>query len=250
MGKLFNFIVIIAILVVGVSTFYYFVIFRPGKEKAGPGSSPTSETQKADQKVILLPEPKLKGEMSLEETILKRRSRRDYQDKSLNLEQVSQILWAGQGITNEETGFRSAPSAGALYPLDIYLVVGEKGVEGLVAGVYHFVPSGHKIEKMLSGDLRERIMRASLAQSFIAQAPIVLIITGEYERTTKKYGERGEQYVHMEVGHVGQNIYLQAEALGLATVTVGAFNEEEIVEILNLPQTYKPLYVMPIGYPR
>lgn len=222
---------------------------RVRKENQVPVSpSPTAQVLK--ERFINLPQPRLKGKVSVEEAILKRRSRRDYLDKSLTLEQVSQLLWAGQGITEEKIGFRAAPSAGALYPLDIYLVVGEEGVEGLEGGVYHFVPQGHRIEKILAGDFRETVMKASLAQSFIAEAPVILIITGEYERTTKKYGERGRQYVHMEAGHVGQNIYLEVESLGLGTVTVGAFDGEEIIKILNLPQTYKPLYVMPVGWPR
>lgn len=203
--------------------------------------------QASHKNIINLPQPELKGKMSLEEVIFKRRSRREYTKESLTLEQVSQILWSGQGITDEKTGFRSSPSAGALYPLDIYLVVGEKGVKDLEAGVYHFTSKEHKVEKLKSGDLREALMKASAGQSFIAQAPVVLVITGEYERTTVKYGERGKQYVHQEAGHTAQNIYLQIEGLGLGTVTIGAFDEEEIIKILGLPQTYRPLYVMPVG---
>jgi len=210
----------------------------------------TPTPQVSRENIIDLPQPVLKGKTSLEEAILERRSRREYTKEGLSLEQVSQILWAGQGITDEKTGFRSAPSAGALYPLDIYLVVGEKGAEGVEAGVHHFIPKEHKIEKLLNGDLRQALMKACLGQTFIAQAPVVLVITGEYERTMVKYGERGKQYVHQEAGHAAQNIYLQVESLGLGTVTVGAFEEEEIIKILNLPQTHKPLYVMPVGYPR
>lgn len=207
-------------------------------------------TQVLKEEIINLPMPRFKGEMSLEEAILKRRSRRDYQEKSLTLEQISQILWAGQGITEEKTGFRSAPSAGALYPLEIYIVVGGKGVKELKESVYHFIPQGHKIEKKKAGDLRQDLMRACLDQSSVAQAPVVLIITAEYERTTQKYGERGRQYIHMEAGHAAQNIYLQVESLGLTTVTIGSFDEGEIGKILNLPENYTSLYVMPIGYPR
>lgn len=211
---------------------------------------PTTTVRVIEGKIVNLPPPELKAEISLEEAIFKRRSRRDYQEKSLTLGQVSQILWAGQGITDQETGFRSAPSAGALHPLDIYLVVGEGGVEGLEGGVYHFIPQGHILEKTVTGDFRDQVMRASLGQRFIAEAPMVLIITGEYERTTKKYGERGRQYVHMEAGHAAQNIYLQVESLGLGTVTVGAFDEQEIIKILSLPESHQPLYVMPIGHSR
>jgi SagB-type dehydrogenase family enzyme len=251
--KTLQFAIIIFILIVALLVVYYFKIL-PGKEGVQPipeifRSSPVSETEKIVGEIISLPGPSLKGAISLEEAILERRSTRDYQDKGLNLDQVSQILWAGQGITDKSSGFRSAPSAGALYPLELYLVVGENGVKELSAGVYHFVPQGHKLEKISSSDLRTKVMEASLNQGFIAQAPIVLIITGEYERTTKKYGERGKQYVHLEAGHAGQNIYLQVESLGLGTVTVGAFDGEEIIKILNLPQAHKPFYVMPIGHP-
>ncbi|MBU2592520.1 SagB/ThcOx family dehydrogenase [Patescibacteria group bacterium] len=206
-----------------------------------------STPQAPHKNIIDLPQPELKGKMSLEEVIFKRRSRREYTQESLTLAQVSQILWSGQGITDEKTGFRSSPSAGALYPLDIYLVVGRNGVEDLPEGVYHFLPQGQKLEKISTEDLRESLTKASLNQSFIAQAPMVLVITGEYERTMVKYGERGRQYVHQEAGHTAQNIYLQVESLGLGTVTIGAFNEEEIINILDLPSTHHPLYVMPVG---
>ena len=165
---------------------------------------------------------------------------------ALTLWEISQVLWAAQGIT-DKTGLRAAPSAGALYPLDLYLVVGKEGVEGLGEGVYHYLPQSHSLEPTLEGDVRQTLARLSLGQMSIAEAPLSLLITAEYERTTEKYGDRGVRYVHMEAGHVGQNVYLQAEALGLGTVTIGAFQDEEISKALNLPRSYRPLYVMPIG---
>jgi len=186
--------------------------------------------------------------MSLEEAILKRRSRRDFGDSPLTLGEISQILWAAQGIT-DKTGLRAAPSAGALYPLDLYLVVGKQGVAGLGEGVYHYLPQSHSLEPTLEGDVRQTLARLSAGQMFIAEAPLSLLVTAEYERTTKKYGDRGVRYVHMEAGHVGQNVYLQAEALGLGTVTIGAFQDEEISQALDLPSGHRPLYVMPIGQP-
>jgi len=216
---------------------------------------------------IQLPAPTIKGKVSLEETIKKRRSKRRFQDKPLNIAQISQILWAAQGIT-EERGFkRAAPSAGALYPLDIYLVVrkveGLEGalypldiylvvrkVEGLEVGVYHYSPEGHTIDMILKGDLQNSLARACLGQMFIADAPLCIVITAEYERTTAKYGERGIRYVHMEAGHVGENIWLQVVALGLGTVSIGAFWDDEVSKVLNLPPEHKPLYVFPIGYPK
>jgi SagB-type dehydrogenase family enzyme len=209
-----------------------------------PNPSPTSE----ETPTISLPDPRLKGEMTLEEAILKRRSRRDFKDSPLTLGEISQILWAAQGIT-DETGHRAAPSAGALYPLDLYLVVGKQGVEGLKEGVYHYLPHSHSLEPTLGEDVRQTLARLSAEQMFIAEAPLSLLITAEYERTTKKYGDRGVRYVHMEAGHVAQNVYLQAEALRLGTVTVGAFQDEEIAQALALPSAFRPLYVMPIGRP-
>ncbi len=219
-----------------------------GEEEAPatPDASPLPTSEETS--TIPLPGPRLKGEMTLEEAILKRRSRRDFKDPPLTLEEFSQILWAAQGIT-DRTGLRAAPSAGALYPLDLYLVVGRQGVEGLGEAVYHYLPQSHSLEATLEGDVRQTLARLCAQQMFIAEAPLSLVITAEYERTTKKYGDRGMRYVHMEAGHVGQNVYLQAEALGLGTVTVGAFQDEEISQALNLPPSYRPLYVMPVGHP-
>ena len=219
-----------------------------GEEEAAatPDTSPSPTGE--GMPTISLPEPRLKGEMSLEEAILRRRSRRDFKDSPLTLGEISQVLWAAQGITGK-TGLRAAPSAGALYPLDIYLVVGKQGVDGLGEGVYYYLPQSHSLEPTLEGDVRQTLARLSSGQMSIAEAPLSLLITAEYERTTSKYGERGVRYVHMEVGHVGQNVYLQAEALGLGTVTIGAIQDEEISQALNLPPGYRPLYVMPIGHP-
>jgi SagB-type dehydrogenase family enzyme len=197
---------------------------------------------------IALPVPRLRGEMPLEEAISDRRSRREFSSPPLTLEQVSQVLWAAQGITDAE-GHRAAPSAGALYPLDLYLVVGRQGAEGLVEGAYYYVPQGHALERVLRGDVRDSLARIASEQMFVAEAPVILVVTGEYERTTRKYGDRGVRYVHMEAGHAAQNVYLQAEALGLGTVTVGAFQDEELSQVLALPAGYRPLYVMPVGHP-
>jgi SagB-type dehydrogenase family enzyme len=198
---------------------------------------------------ISLPDPRLKGEMPLEQAILERRSRREFDRSPLTLEQVSQVLWAAQGIT-EEGGLRAAPSAGALYPLDVYLVAGRETVEGLAEGAYRYLPQGHSLQPALEGDVRRDLARYSVEQMFIADAPATLVITAEYERTTQKYGERGRRYVHMEAGHAAENVYLQAETLGLGTVTVGAFEDTRISQLLDLPSAYEPLYVMPIAHPK
>lgn len=199
---------------------------------------------------ILLPPPKKEGRISLEETIQKRRSRRAFEDLPLSLEQVSQLLWAAQGITGEEGFFRSSPSAGATYPLTLWVVVGKRGVKGLKEGVYRYLPHPHALVFWLKNDLREGLARAALGQKFIAEAPLTLVISADYNRTTRRYGKRGIRYVHIEVGHVGENIYLQAEALGLGTVAVGAFWDEKVKSLLKLPREEDPLYLMPVGYPR
>ena len=208
---------------------------EPSRDKAG-GDTP-------------LPKPRLDGNMPLEQAIQKRRSERDFVSQPLTLAQVSQLLWSAQGITEESIGLRAAPSAGGLYPLDLYLIIGEKGVEGLEAGIYLHNPHQHAIRLLAKGDLRDRLARACLRQMFIAQAPVCLVITAEYRRITDDYGDRGTRYAHIEVGHIAQNIYLQAVAMGLGTTGVGAFYEHAVSEALSLPDQRKPLYVMPIGYP-
>ncbi|MFH1335704.1 MAG: SagB/ThcOx family dehydrogenase [Candidatus Zixiibacteriota bacterium] len=189
-----------------------------------------------------LPEPKLESQTSVEQALLKRRSVRAYKEDSISLEQISQLLWAAQGIT-AEWGGRTSPSAGALYPLEIYLVVGK--VKGLKPGLYHYEPGKHSIFQTRDGDLRGKLTEASLDQDEILNAPVSIVITAIYERTMKKYEQRGIRYVHMEVGAAGENIYLQAESLGLGTVFIGAFEDEEVKKVLGLEEV--PLGIMPIG---
>ncbi len=198
---------------------------------------------------IRLPAPDKTSPTSLEEAIANRRSRRDFKDQPLSQKQISQLLWSAQGITDKNQGFRTAPSAGALYPLEIYIVVKDKGAGELNSGVYHYLPESHALEMTASTDLSRNLAKACLNQSFIGDAPVSLVITAEYSRVTNKYGDRGQQYVQMEAGHAAQNVYLQSESLGLGTVTVGAFNNNEIVNLLQIPPEYEPLYVIPIGYP-
>lgn len=210
-------------------------------EPAGPGATATPTK---------LPSPSLTGTMSAEEAMFKRRSIRDYIDKPLTLNQLSQLLWAAQGITESRWGFRTAPSAGATYPLEVYVVVGEDGVTELGAGAYRYNPKDHSLGLLVTGDHRHELTAASLGQRWVAEAPLNIVIAAVYERTTAWYGERGVRYVHMEVGHAGENIYLQATALGLGTVVIGAFHEAEVGNILRLPADSKPLYVIPVGYPK
>ena len=199
---------------------------------------------------VELPKAALEGKMSVEEAIAGRRSRREFSDKALTLEQVAQLLWCAQGTTDERGSKRAAPSAGATYPLSVFLAVGKGGVADLKEGVYRYVPSEHALVQTGGGDVRGTVASAALSQGFVAEAPLVVLIAADYRRTTKRYGERGIRYVHMEVGHAGQNIYLQAEALGLGTVGVGAFEDRSIARAFGLPGNLEPLYLMPIGYVR
>ena len=194
---------------------------------------------------LKLPEPSYKSEVSIEESILLRRSVREYKHEHLTLSQLSQILWAAQGITQRSTGFRSAPSAGATYPLEVYVVVKDGGVDELAAGIYHYLPSSHEIELIKSGDYSEDLMKAALDQRWVREAAVNLVINAVYERTTRTYGDRGIRYVHMEVGHVGQNVYLQCISLNLACVVIGAFYDEEVKKIVG--GMGEPLYIIPVG---
>jgi len=182
--------------------------------------------------------------MSLEEALAQRRSIRSFKEGPLKLSELSQLLWAMQGITDPR-GLRTAPSAGATYPLEIYVVV--SNIQGLSPGVYHYMPQGHGLERIAEGDKRQVLYEAALRQAPVKTAPLVVVIAAEYERTVRRYGERGIRYVHMEAGHVAQNLCLQAVALGLGTVPIGAFEDEEVKNVLGLPEVHKPLYLIPVG---
>ncbi len=199
---------------------------------------------------IYLPPPDEKGTMSLEEAIARRRSIRDFTPEPISCSRLSQILWATQGITDTSRKRRTVPSAGATYPLEIFAVCGQNCVEEIDEGIYHYNIASHSLTLHHKGDVRLELARAASDQEFIYQAPVALVICAEYERTQWRYGSWAEKYVHMEVGHAGQNIYLQANALGLATVAIGAFDDERVSEVLRLDKQYKPLYIMPVGRPR
>lgn len=193
-----------------------------------------------------LPEPQKQGPSSLEECLARRRSVRAFTADSITLEQASQLLWASQGVTGPE-GHRTSPSAGAMYPLEIILVAGI--VVNLDSAAYRYLPSVHKLELILEGDKRNELATAALDQVCVRNGAALLIITSKPRRITGKYGQRGHRYLHMEAGHVAQNIYLQATALGLGTVVVGAFHDSTVQSILQLPVNEHPLYILPVGYP-
>jgi SagB-type dehydrogenase family enzyme len=197
-----------------------------------------------EQEIIKLPAPKYNSSTSIEEALLKRRSVRDFKDKPVTLSEISQLIWAAQGSTDQGV-LRTAPSAGALYPLELFVVAGN--VSGLPAGIYKYSPKSHALLSIVKGDRRIDLCNAALGQSSVKRAAAVVVLSGVYERTTTKYGERGIRYVHMEAGHAAQNVYLQAVPLGLGTVVIGAFCDEEVKRILKMADREKPLYIMPVG---
>ena len=198
---------------------------------------------------IYLPSPRQKGDTSLEEAISQRRSVRHFTSEPISPSQLSQILWAVQGITDTSFKYRAVPSAGATYPLEILVACGKKAIEEIDEGIYHYDIDNHSLSLHHKGDVRLELAEAALYQEFIYEAPVDIIICAVYNRTLMRYGGRGERYVHIEVGHAGQNIYLQATALGLATVAIGAFDDERARNVLRLDKQYQPLYIMPVGRP-
>jgi SagB-type dehydrogenase family enzyme len=227
----------------------------PDSTAASPGAEPSPSG--VPRAALPLPRPRLDGPLSLEQAIAQRRSVRDYRDAPVTLAEAAQVLWAAQGVTDAAGGLRAAPSAGALYPLEVFLVA--RRVDGLTGGAYRYVPQSHALEPLLGqsagtasglGDdpLHERLHRAALSQSAVREAPAVLVIAAVFERTTGKYGERGRDYVIMEAGHAAQNVCLQAVALGLGSVVIGAFDEQEVVRIVGLAADELPLYLVPFGH--
>ena len=193
---------------------------------------------------VTLPVPRVDGEVALERALAERRSIRDFASGALSVQQVAQLLWAAQGITNKD-GMRTAPSAGALYPLEIYVTVGE--VSDLAPGVYRYEPAGHRLVRVAPRDVRRELCAAALGQSCVAEGAAVFVFTAVEQRTTRKYGRRGVRYVHIEVGHAAQNLVLQATVLGLGGVTVGAFDDGAVARVLELPDGEVPLYLVPVG---
>lgn len=187
---------------------------------------------------IALPAPSTKGGVSVEEAIARRRSIRQFADRELSLTEMGQLAWAAQGITEPSRGLRAAPSAGATYPMELYLATRE--------GLFHYQPVGHRLAKVASGDVRPALS----GQPAVRQAPVTFVLAAVYERTRSRYGERAERYVHIEAGHIAENLHLQAVALGLASVPVGAFDDAAVARALNLPADQAPIYMVPVGHPR
>ncbi len=203
-----------------------------------------AETETRSAGEIALPHPAKTGPLSVEEAIQKRRSIRELGGGRVELSDVAQLLWAAQGITDENRGRRAAPSAGAKYPVELYVVAGK--VDGLAPGLYHYAPGLHILTAVKEGDVREELCKEALSQEWVRDAELVIVIAAVYERTMEKYGERGVRYVHIEVGAVAENIYLQAESLGLGTTFVGAFSDDGVKKVLGIADA-EPLGIMPVG---
>ncbi len=216
--------------------------------EVGDEPDPRTPNDEAVRTAIDLPSPLFDGNVSVEAALQERRSIREYGDEPLGLDEVAQLLWAAQGVSDEARGFRTAPSAGALYPLETYIVIGD--VSDVEPGAYRYDPDRHRLEPGVMGDMRSELARAALGQDFVAEAPVTIVFSGIYARTAARYGERAERYVHMEAGHAAQNVSLQAVALGLGTVPVGAFRDDSVTAVLELAEDETPLYILPVGRPR
>jgi len=209
---------------------------------AAPASGTGTMTPSSIGEGLSLPPPCQDGQLSLEQSLSTRRSVRAFSEDPLSWEAISQLLWAAQGIT-DPTDKRTAPSAGALYPLELYVATGE--------GFYHYQPSRHVVLVRSQDDLRPALHEAALQQEAVLHAPAVFVVTAVYARTEAKYGhQRSPRYVHLEAGHAAQNVLLQAVALGLGSVPIGAFYDEKVSEMLDLPDDHEPLYLIPVGHLR
>jgi SagB-type dehydrogenase family enzyme len=197
-------------------------------------------------RVTKLPEPRTDGEWSVEAALRRRQSVREYSEASLGLAEISQLLWAAQGVTHAQG--RTAPSAGALFPLELYVVAVR--VEDLAPGLYKYRIGEHELLEIRRGDVHSGLVSAALSQDCVRDAAAVLVIGAVVERTAVKYGRRAERYVQMEVGAVAQNVSLQAAALGLGTVLVGAFNDARVEELTCMGRGEAAFALMPVGRPR
>lgn len=215
--------------VLSVSTFFYFHDLS---------HHAIAQEESSETTIVKLPLPKLDGPVSVEKALSQRRSIRTYKDEPLSLAQASQILWAAQGITDPESGKRTAPSAMASYFLELYLISGN--VTDLSPGLYRYRPKGHELEVMAKGDIKAKLMETA-GQAPIRKAPAVLVIAGDSERSKKP------EWMYLEAGHAAQNIYLQAVPLNLGTVVMAGFKPEELKKVLNIPKGEEPLYIMPLG---
>lgn len=197
-----------------------------------------------------LPQAEITSGMSVDQAIKDRRSVRNFTTTSLTLQDVSQLLWAAQGITDSERNYRSAPSAGHVFPMEVYLVAGNNGVQGLEAGIYHYNPYNNTLEKIVEGDQTYTLSQAAHGQEWVDQAPVSLVITGNYQKMKDKYPDENlsTRFVDIEAGHIGENIYLEAVSRGLGAVAIGSFYNDQMINLLKLPSNETPIYIYPVGH--
>jgi len=203
------------------------------------GSRPAAPV--ATSSPVALPSPALRGPVSLEEALAGRRSVREFSSRSLTPDEIGQLLWAAQGETTDD-GRRTAPSAGGTYPLELCAVTAD--------GVFRYLPAGHALRLVRSGDVRADLARAAVGQAFVGQAPLVVVVAAVPSRTEARYGSRAARYVALEAGHAAQNVLLQAVALDLAAVPVGSFDDASLADLVGLAEDEMPLYLLPVGHPR
>ncbi|MDI6823664.1 MAG: SagB/ThcOx family dehydrogenase [Bacillota bacterium] len=230
-----------------------------GREGSGPPPGEKGEPSRGGMGFIDLPRPMTRGQVSLEEALAERRCRREFSRKEVALAHLGQLLWAASGMPSAGTpsaagtagvqgdattgATRTAPSAGAIYPLALYVVAGH--VQRLDPGVYQYDAGAHALRRVLAGDVREELAAAALRQDWVRKAPLSVVIAADYPRIRERYGERGVRYALIEAGCVAQNIALQATALGLGTVVVGAFADEKVAGVLGAGE--EPLLIIPVG---
>lgn len=239
MSRKGKFILIILIILLGITIAY---LIWP--------QSTTTVGQRTVISTVSLPEPIIKGNMSVEQAIQDRRSIRHYNSQSLTLQDVSQLLWAAQGITDKTQNLRAVPSAGQVYPLEVYIVVGKGGVTGLGEGVYLYNPYNNTLEKTSNSDARSDLSQAANGQAWVKEAPVDIVITGDYSKMVTKYKDETlcTRFVNLEAGHAGENIYLEAEARSLVTVALGSFKDDQVHTVLGLPSNENTIYIMPVGH--
>ncbi len=195
----------------------------------------------AQSDTVRLPKPGPGGAVSVEQAIQNRRSVRNFRKKNPGPGEISRILWAAQGITDPADALRASPSAGAIYPVEIYLLDAN--------GRHLYLPGPHSLKRLGSADIRIPLAAAALGQLSVRDAPFSIVICGIPDKIRSKYGDRGMRYLFMEAGHIAQNIHLQAVALGMGSVPIGAFDDGKVGELLKLPGGQIPLYIIPVGYP-
>ncbi|MEW6234806.1 MAG: SagB/ThcOx family dehydrogenase [Candidatus Omnitrophota bacterium] len=201
-----------------------------------------AEEKKETPQKIQLPKAITKGKASLEEILWQRQSIRSFTPEVPKWEIVGQLLWAAQGINRPDQNRRTVPSAGATYPLELYVI--------LPSGIYHYLPEEHAVVSILSGDQREKFTKESLAPGNVYGSPCIFVIAAVFERTAIKYKEEAVRYVHLEAGHAAQNLLLQATALGLGAVPIGSVVSSEEQKIMGLQPEEKPVYIVAAGYPK